>query len=183
MLGRWKLACLLSWTLLLATASAQSLGTTEISLVFPDGKRARSPSLPAGNSLTMKGGASPLDYTAFAWELLAFVTKEVLSDSRDEYPGSPIGSRLSASMPEGRSEFGRHCLTVVTGLGDALPFDVELAGSAVPLDDLWHAAGGAVAIRRLWSAFEDDAGDDRRSISLKPKVKTNKVALSLTFHW
>src|SRR5882757_8993307 len=46
-----------------------------------------------------------VDYAMFATELLAYLTKEVLSDSRDEYTSSPLGSRWSSSMPDGRSEF------------------------------------------------------------------------------
>jgi len=187
MLRPWGLCCLLSSTLVLlsANASAQRIGTTEVVLASSGEKQAIS--LFSGDGLTMNGDRATLDYATFVYELFAFVTKEVLSDAGDEYPESPIGSRLSRSMPELRSEFASHCLTVVTQLGSVVPYlsaRTELGGgSASPLDYLAHAAAAALALRKMWSAVENDAGNNRRGVSLNPKVGTNKVGVSLTFHW
>ena len=156
MLGRQPCCLsLCSLVFLSATASAQSIDSAE----------------------ALNGNSAPMGYATFALELLAFVTKETLPDSEDEFPESLIGSRLSRSMPEQRSEFGSHCLTVVTQLGSALPYL-----SARSADDSVHAPA-APALRRMWSAFENGAGGVDRDLSLNFKVGANKVGTSLTFHW
>ena len=131
----------------------------------------------SGGDETIETNPATLDYATFVLELLAFVAKEVLPDSQDEFPESLIGSRLSHSMPENRSEFGSHCLTIIARLSSAVPYlsasSTELgAGSASPL-----------ALRSMWSAFETGAVDDRRNVSLNFKVGVNKVGFGLTFHW
>ncbi len=126
---------------------------------------------------TLETNPAALDYATFVLELLAFVAKEVLPDSQDEFPESLIGSRLSDSMPEKRSEFGSHCLTIVTRLGSAVPY---LSASN---DELGAGSVSPPALRRMWSAFENGAGDDRRDVALNFKVGVNKVGISLTFHW
>ena len=183
----WKLGwlCSSAVVLLASTASPQTLGRTEVFLGSAGDERAVS--LSRDGAATIRGSAT-LDYTTFAYELLAFLTKEVLSDSPEEYPESSIGSRLSGPMPEGPSEFGSHCLTIVTRIGSAVPFlsgkGSELAGGNGPaLDDVARAAAAALALRRAWSDFDKDAPGDRRSVSVKPKLGTDKVGISLTFRW
>jgi hypothetical protein len=144
-----------------AIAPAESIGGTEMSL----------------DSAATKHESAALDYATFALELFAFVAKEVLPDSPDEFAESLIGSRLSHSMPEKRSEFGSHCLTIVTRLGSAVPY---LSASN---DELGAGSASPPALRRIWSAFENGAGDDRRDVALNFKVGVNKVGISLTFHW
>lgn len=137
-------------------------------------------------AMSPKGNSGTLDYATFVLELLAFVAKEVLPDSQDEFPESLIGSRLSHSMPEQRSEFGSHCLTIVTHLRSAVPYfsasRAELGTSSTSaLAD--PARPTALALRRMWSAFENGAADDRRDVSLNFKLGANKLGMSLTFHW
>ena len=135
----------------------------------------------------MDTSPAALDYATFALELLAFVAKEALPDSPDEFAESLIGSRLSHSMPEQRSGFGKHCLTIVTRLRAAVPYlsarGTSLgAGSSSPLNDSARAAG-APTLRKMWSAFESGVEDDRRDVSLNFKVGISKIGVSLTFHW
>ena len=182
--GRVALCRLLAWTLVLlsAVASAQEPDRLTMSLA-PVGEKPMMSPLPELR-LTTESTAPPVDYATFVYELLAFLGKEILSDSREEYPESPIGSRLSPSMPEQRSAFGSHCLTVIARLGSAMSYDFGFAaGSDLPVDSLSRVATAALMLRRVWSAFDNHARDNRRAVSLRPKVGTNKVRISLTFHW
>ena len=128
-----------------------------------------------------------LDYALFATELLAYLTKEVLHDSTDEYDNSLIGSHLSRSMPDPRSEFGSHCLTIVTQLGAAMPFRAGVAsfGADDPstLAYVARAAAAGLALRQIWSAFQNDVEGNRTGVSLNPKVGSRRVGVNLTLHW
>lgn len=164
------------------TASAQDLGPTRISL---------SPwrDVPAISLLTLGDATSRnpagLNYAVFVSELVAFVTKEVLSDASDEYQDSPLGSHLSRGMPAQRSEFGSHCLMVVTQLRSALPSmpGVELEESHSPLDYAVQSGTALLMLRNIWSAFRNDIEDNRSGFSLNPKVSSRKVGINLTFRW
>jgi hypothetical protein len=174
--GRRKVVSFLLWILTLAsaTASAQTLGPTEIFLFSGDEERA-SPTT---------SGSMEMDYAIFAYELVAFVTKEVIADSREEYPESPLGSRLSGEMTGRSSAFGEHCLTVVSRVGAALPsFSKVAPDSLTGLGDLLRVASTALAFRQIWSAFKNDVKDDRRGLSLKPKVGAHRVGVNVTLHW
>jgi hypothetical protein len=91
-------------------------------------------------------------------------------------------------MPEGSSAFGRHCLVVVGRIGETLP---SFGGSSsdrtftspVHVHDVVRVASTALALRRMWSAFTNDAEDERRAFSLKPKVGAHKVAVNFTVRW
>ena len=127
-----------------------------------------------------------LDYATFATELVAYLTKEVLSDSADEYVASPLGSRWSSSMPDRRSEFGGHCLEIVGQLGSAVPRLMPgLGASSAPSITTYalRAATAGLALRQIWSAFEHDVRGDRTGVSLDPKVSARRVGVNLTLHW
>lgn len=182
-----KPSSLVLWILTLtsAAASAQTLGPPEVFLSSGHDRRAIS-FLSAGE--TPRGSTAGMDYATFAYELIAFIAKEVLPDSHDEYPESPLGSRLSRDMAKRDSAFGQHCLTVVSQVGAALPRFSSVSpdfsvGSLSGLDDLLRVASTALALRQIWSAFENHVEDDRRGISLKPKVGAHKVGVSVTLHW
>jgi hypothetical protein len=168
-----------------AAASAQTLGQREVFLSSGDDKQVIS-FLSVGE--TTMSGSVDMDYATFAYELIAFVTKEILPDSHDEYPESPIDSHLSRDTTERGSAFGKHCFTVVTQVGAALPSFSSASpaftiGSLSGLGYLLRVASTALALRQIWSAFKNDVEDSRRGISLNPKVGVHKVGVNLTLHW
>ena len=167
------------------SASAESIPPTRVFL----SSWSESPAVPL---VALGDGASPdrnpagMDYAVFVSELAAFVTKEVLSDSSDEYRESPLGSHLSRGMPEQHSAFGSHCLTVVTGLRSALPSmpgSVALEDSPSPVDYAVRTGTVLLMFRQIWSAFRNDVEGNRSGFSLNPKVSARKVGINLTFHW
>ena len=161
-------------------------GASDIKLFVSSAASDRAvPFLAFGNA-DAPGVNGQLDYALFATELLAYVTKEVMSDSHDEYTRSPLGSRWSSSMPKRQSEFGNHCLTIVGRIGSAVPrmmpsLSTESAPSAAS-----YAVGAVttgLALRQIWHAFERDVRDDRGGVSLDPKVSSRRVGVNLTLHW
>jgi len=134
----------------------------------------------------VSGARGRLDYALFATELLAFVTKEVMSDSGEEYKRSPLGSRWSSSAPKSRSEFGNHCLMIVGRIGSAVPDMMPSAIAESTPSAATYAVGAAttgLALRQIWRAFERDIRDDRGGVSLDPKVSTRRIGVNLTLHW
>jgi hypothetical protein len=89
-------------------------------------------------------------------------------------------------MPDHRSEFGSHCLMVITELrsglsgADRVP---SLAGTAGAVDYAVEAAGAALAVQQIWAAFRNDLTHERSGLALDPKVGARKVGLYLTFRW
>lgn len=127
-----------------------------------------------------------LDYAVFVHELVAFVAKEVLPNSGDEYArSSPMPSRLSDSMPYQRSNFGAHCLTVVTQLRSQVPAlaGIRASAGASTLDTLVGAGATALFVRHAWSALQKDVEGDRSGFSLHPRLSPNRVMMNFTFHW
>lgn len=172
---------------LCAPASAQTLSKTEVFLSSAASGHAVAFFAP-GERAAVAGAASGLDYAVFAAELVAYLAKEVIHDSTSEYEQSPLGSRWSRAMPEERSEFGSHCLTVVTRLGSAIPsFTANRASLIVAppsaLDYAVRSATAALALRQVWRVLTDEVEGNRGGISLKPKVGTRRVGVNLTFHW
>jgi hypothetical protein len=175
-----------------AAASAEAFGEREIYLSSGDDERLVS--FLSGGEMTgdraawMDGSAfthERIDYSTFAYELIAFVAKEAFSDSDDEYPGSPLGSRLSRDMTVKNSPFGKHCLVVVSQVGRLMPSSLSGLAFARPggVDDVLRVASTALALRRIWTAFKSDVEGDRRGFSLKPKVGARRVGVNVTFHW
>ena len=187
MVSQRKLSSLVLWILALtsAAASAQTLGHREVFFSAGDDKQVIS-FLSTGE--TTRSSSTGMDYATFVYELVAFVTKEILPDSHDEYPQSPLGSRLSRDMTERDSAFGKHCLIVVREVGAALPWfssgspDFTI-GSPSSLDNLLRVASTALALRQIWSAFKNDVEDNRRGLSLNPKVGAHRIGVNLTLHW
>jgi hypothetical protein len=175
------------WTLFAAgPASAQLLHHTQVYL----SSASQTPllTLVGDKEATLPAVGSQLDYALFATELIAFVTKEVLHDSRDEYRDSLLGSHLSPTMPPLHSDFGTHCLKVVSHIGSVMPSfgggSVSLAESSPTLFDYAaRAATTALALRGAWSAFTSDRGEDRTQFSLSPKVSPHRFALNFTVTW
>lgn len=126
-----------------------------------------------------------LDYALFATELAAFLTKEVLHDSSSEYPNSPLGSRWTSSMPNHGSDFGSHCLSIVSNIGSVMPRLTPGTDLSSPsaVNYLVRAATAGLALRQIWSAFEHDVRDDRTGVALEPKVSARRVGINLTLHW
>jgi len=132
------------------------------------------------------------DYGLFATEVVAFVAKEVLRDSPDEFAGnSLIRSTLSPSMPDTDHDFGDHCLKVVKDIGTGVTPSrgtpvIGGAGETAPMVASYagHAIGAAFAFREVWNLIRNDIVQHRgEGFSLHPKVGSNKVALSLTLRW
>lgn len=150
---------------------------------------------PVAPPLTLFGRADPrdqLDYASFAVELLAYVAKELLPDSPDEFYGnSNLPSTWSDSMPETPHDFGGHCLEVVQDIGDALssnaPADLPAVGDTRSTVSRAFAqgVGAALAVHEAYKAIESDIEPDRRSdvFSISPKVGSNKIAVALTLRW
>jgi hypothetical protein len=150
---------------------------------------------PIGRPIALVGADhSPqaFDYGLFATELVAFVAKEVLDDSPDEFAGnSLIPSRLSPSMPDTDHDFGDHCLKVVKDIGAGVTPSRDMpviggVGEAAPMVASYagHAIGAAFAFREVWNLIRNDIVQHRgEGFSLHPKVGSNKVALSLTLRW
>jgi len=166
-------------------ASAHTLRRTEIFLSSAgDGKAV---SLLSAGSSDAGGNSIGLDYALFANELVAYLTKEVLPDSANEFDGSLLGSHLSRSLPELHSDFGSHCLKIVTQIGSALPFSTGPSSVAIDspsaLQYAARAATAGLALRQVWSAFQNDVEGNRSGVSLNPKVSARRVGVSLTFHW
>src|SRR5262249_5080769 len=90
-----------------ASAAAQMLGRPKFSSACTGENDAMS-LLSTGAGTERSAG---VDYAVFATELVAFLTKEVVRDSANEFDNTLLGSHLSSSMPDQRSEFGSHCLT------------------------------------------------------------------------
>jgi hypothetical protein len=133
------------------------------------------------------GQSDQMDYAIFVHELAAYITKEILPDSADEYEGSSmIPSHLSTGMPEGRSRFGAHCLTVLGQIGSELPaIQVPYMNGDSPsmLAQAARAGAALLAVHQVWSAFRNDVEDNRTGFSLNPKVSARKIGVNLTFHW
>jgi len=134
-----------------------------------------------------RSSAAAVDYATFAYELIAFVTKEILPDSHDEYPESPLGSHLTRNTADPASPFGKHCLIVVSQVGALVPSlsgaSSFAIGSTSGFDDLLRLGSTALALHQIWSALKNDVEGDRRGFSLNPKVGAHRIGVNLTFHW
>jgi hypothetical protein len=168
-----------------AQAHAQTFGRTEV-LLTP-GTAPRGMTLYSSGALIPQVRQPGLDYALFATELVAYLTKEVLPDSSDEYDNSLLGSKLTRSMPPAQSEFGSHCLTIVRHLGSLLPLSPSATSLAVDqsstLGYLARAAAGGLALRQIWSAFQNDVEGNRAGVSLNPKVSARRFGVNVTLHW
>jgi len=185
--SRCKICCsaLLGLLFLSTPVRAQSLGRTEVFL--SSAGQAKAMSLYSSGFIAPQPAGPGMDYALFATELVAYLTKEVLPDSPNEYENSLLGSRLSRSMPDSRSEFGSHCLTIVTRLGSALPYaggaSNLVIGGPSTLAYVARAATAGLALRQIWSAFQNDVEGNRTGVSLNPKVGSRRIGVNVTLHW
>lgn len=150
---------------------------------------------PGAPPLTLVGRPerpAEFSYASFAVELFAYLAKELLPDSPDEFYGnSNLPSTWNDSMPETPHDFGGHCLEVVQDIGDAImPEDspkLPAVGGTRPMlaSALAQGVGAALAVHEVWKAVDDGFERDRRSdvFSIDPKVGSNKIALALTLRW
>jgi len=171
--------------LLCASARAQTSGSTQIMLAPWNAS--------SGMTLYSSGAVAPqvrspgLDYALFATELVAYLTKEVIPDSVDEFDNSLLGSKLTRSMPPTSSEFGSHCLMIVRSIGSTLPFRAGPSslgvGQPSTLSYAARAVAGGLALHQIWSAFQNNVEGNRAGLSLNPKVSARRVGVNLTLHW
>lgn len=137
--------------------------------------------------------APRFDYAVFAVELTAYLAKEVLRDSPDEFYGSSnLSSTWTSSMPATDHDFGEHCLRVVADIGSGISSQLparrlEQVGVSAPALTSYAAQGigTLLAARELWKAMRSDIVEERSDdrLSISPKVGSNKVAVALTIHW
>ena len=158
-LSRWKSRLFAAWALVLVWMPASIDRAFGSEIVLPS----------TGETRT---SATSLDRATFVLELLAFVAKEVLPDSPPEFSESLIGSRLSGSMPEQRSDFGKHCLMIVAHFRGAM-----LSPPASSIEP------GFPGLRRIWSAFESGTEGAARDVSLNVEIGIDKAGVRLTFPW
>jgi hypothetical protein len=134
-----------------------------------------------------------VDYTRFGHELVAWVLKEALPDSDDGRlpaawkgprlgPAVWSGSRLGPAAVDHGSEFGSHCLAVLSELhGRILP---PASGPELPSLAPGALVGMAfVAIGEVWSPLRKHVEGRRSGFSLEPKVGSRRLGLHFTYHW
>lgn len=170
--------------LLVASRAGAEPVRTEIFLSSAAGTRAFSLVSSGERPLVERSGQ--LDYALFATELVAYLTKEILPDSSEEYSESPLGSRWNRSMPSTDSRFGEHCINIVTRIGSAIPRPSfrSLAESPPSAEEVaLRGATAALALRQIWDAFTNDVEGNRSGVSLRPRVSTRRVGVNVTFHW
>ncbi len=173
-------------TLFLTTGGAAAQSTrTDVFLTSAAGTRVFALT-PDGREGAAFGGSASVDYALFATELVAYLTKEIVRDSPEEYADSPLGSRWTRSMDDPDSRFGDHCLKIVTRIGSAVPmpsFSSGAVGAPTAADYVVRGATTALALRQVWDAFENDVQGERSGVSLRPKVSARRVGVSMTLHW
>jgi len=155
--------------------------------------------VPLAPQVALFGPPAPaprFDYAVFAVELTAYLAKEILRDSPDEFYGSSnLSSTWTAKMPATDHDFGEHCLRVVADIGSGISSQMpdtaaklEHVGVSAPTITSYAAQGigTLLAAREIWKAMRSDIVDDDDHsdlLSISPKVGSNKVAVALTIHW
>jgi len=46
-----------------------------------------------------------------------------------------------------------------------------------------RAATAGLALRQIWSAFQNDVEGNRTGVSLNPKVGSRRIGVNVTLHW
>jgi hypothetical protein len=189
--SKFSRAALLGFATLLAqlatatSVAAQTRGRTELFLSSAAENKAIS--LLSDGAGPRRAYSAEVDYAVFATELLAYLTKEVFRDSANEFDNSLLGTHLSRSMPDQHSEFGSHCLMIIRRIGSQLATPITSSSLAVDspamLDYAARAATAGLALRQVWSAFQNHVEDDRSGVSLSPKVSSRRIGVSVTLHW
>lgn len=57
-----------------------------------------------------------------------------------------------------------------------------LIGSASSLDHAARAVTAGLALRQVWSAFQNNVEDDRSGVSLNPRIGARRFGVNATFH-
>ena len=111
-----------------------------------------------------------IDSTTFVYQLIAYVTKELLDDASDEYRSSPVGAYLRKETPAQYSRSG-------------LP---SSSASTVFLDspeNLRYRVRGGTTVGDLWSALHSRPEGDHGGLSLDPKFGAGKAGFVLSLRW
>jgi hypothetical protein len=178
-------AALLAQSVTATSVAAQMLGRTELFLSSAAENNAIS--LLSAGAGSRETSSREIDYAVFVTELAAFLTKEVFRDSANEFDNTLLGTHLNRFMPDQHSEFGSHCLTIITRLGSQLAPPLRSSNLAVGspslLDYVARAATAGLALRQVWSAFQNHIEGDRSGVSLNPKVSARRIGVNITVHW
>jgi hypothetical protein len=128
-----------------------------------------------------------LDYGIFGQELFAFVTKEVLSDARDEYRYSLIPGRLSRNGVDAPSDFDVHCRIAVEQFGKSIARLLAFGATQQEGDSAYFPSilGAATTFFIVRDAVGESrrAADDGESFSLEPKVGSRKIGVRFAIRW
>ena len=151
-----------------ARASAQKLP----SLFFSLGSQTSPPWLQStGGGAAWSGSRAAVRPAIFAYELVAYIAKEVLDETSYEYLQSPIGSYLRRQTPAQHSR------------SEASP---AVSGAVAEQDSpptLNYTVRSGVALRDLWSGLHKGLNEDRSGFSLDPKVGAGRAGIIFAFRW
>ena len=111
--------------------------------------------------------APQLDSTLL-YELIAYVTKEVLDDESDEYRSSPVGAYLRRATP---AEYARSSQPSATPI-----LFIDSPSS------LRYRVRDGTALGDLWSALQRREVD-RSGLSFNPKLGAGKAGFVLSLRW
>ena len=129
-----------------------------------------------------------LDYGAFSLEVLAFVAKEIISNTRDEYQQSAIPSHLNERVSVQDSDFRRHCRSMFERMSKDLfeTFRSSDRGETAPLVDVAPIAATAAAflvLRDVASAFRPTKTETGSLFVLEPKIDVRRIGLRFGIRW
>jgi hypothetical protein len=111
-----------------------------------------------------------IDSTTFVYQLIAYVTKELLDDASDEYRSSPVGAYLRKETPAqySRSEPPSPSTSVVFLDSPA---------------NLRYRVRAGTTLGDLWSALHRRPEEDHGGLSLDPKFGAGKAGFVLSLRW
>ena len=111
-----------------------------------------------------------IDSTTFVYQLIAYVTKELLDDASDEYRSSPVGAYLSKETP---AQYSR------SGLPSSSTSIVFLDSPA----SLRYRVRAGTTLGDLWSALHSRPEEGHGGLSLDPKFGAGKAGFVLSLRW
>ena len=110
-----------------------------------------------------------IDSTTFVYQLIAYVTKELLDDASDEYRNSPVGAYLSKETPAQYSRSG-------------LPSSSSIVFLDSPANLRYRVRAGTT-LGDLWSALHSRPEEGHGGLSLDPKFGAGKAGFVLSLRW
>jgi hypothetical protein len=116
------------------------------------------------------GKTSKLDSITLFYQVIAYVTKEVLDDASDEYRSSPVGAYLSRETP---AQYSR------SGPPSSSKSDLFLDSPA----SLSYRVRGGTTLGDMWSALQRRSEATRSGLSLDPKIGAGKAGFVLSLRW